>query len=576
MLHSTAPGGISPSVLLTAEMSNNTLGGTSMTMSASQTSRRPGGSSILGNLQPLPLSAHNPDGPSALPHSSPRRQFGLQKTTPGEIFKDRHPSSSSTATPGGGHMRGNYDVNSGAEQEEEAGNMSGSKSSTTGGALFNATIARKRAEQDALLLQNRIQLLKLEEDKALQKTRQTEQKAGDILNLRTRNNMRQQEREEAEAELRREQDRQKSLVQRRKQQQNQVKDLTQKQDAQRRKQEYLRAQSDRREAEERMRQEKELYRLEAEETRQRIRRERLASQARQQQALQAKKGIGAKVFQEKIDREQRLKDDKEAMIKEMEREEIVLIRKLQETQQRQQAAYEVLEDIMSQPPTGLTSRAESSHAGVGAPGSNSRRSNSKSIVEQEVSERLRKIKERQGGSSCSSGASSEAGDVFLPMLPEERPASTSEAAPLVVRSSGTASVKTGSASASKSKWNPTEAEASSAAKRSSSKSDSDDHAGVRKNSGTSMGPSSASRGRTSGDASARRDEQENGEPRKSTSATSTKGGSNKHGGAPSPPVQQSSGEATLTYTTVDGQKIEIDVEPDVLMEELELASMLNS
>ena len=57
--------------------------------------------------------------------------------------------------------------------------------------LFNATIARKRAEQDALLLQNRIQLLRLEEEKALSKTKETEKRAGDILTLRERNALRQ-------------------------------------------------------------------------------------------------------------------------------------------------------------------------------------------------------------------------------------------------------------------------------------------------------------------------------------------------------------------------------------------------
>eukprot|EP00392_Amoebophrya_sp_AT5.2_P018144 g18613.t1 len=187
--------------------------------------------------------------------------------------------------------------------------------------LFTATVSRKRTEQDALLLRNRIQLLRLEEERALQKTKETEKKAADILTL--------------------------------------------------------------------------------------------ISQSRQQQALEAKREGAKHFFQEKIDRELQVKAEKEELIKAMEREELVLIKKLQETQKRQQAAYEVLEDIASQPNSMQPSRADSqlgktpqagdantpaSSTGGVVPGGATRsaRSTSKGIVEHEIAERLKLMREEGG------------------------------------------------------------------------------------------------------------------------------------------------------------------------------------
>lgn len=55
------------------------------------------------------------------------------------------------------------------------------------GKLFFANITRKRADQDALLLQNRINLLKNEENKALKKIEETKNKINEITTLRARN-----------------------------------------------------------------------------------------------------------------------------------------------------------------------------------------------------------------------------------------------------------------------------------------------------------------------------------------------------------------------------------------------------
>ena len=53
--------------------------------------------------------------------------------------------------------------------------------------LFHASVARRRAEQDAVLLQNRIALLRGEEDRGRQKINETQQKAAEILDMRDRN-----------------------------------------------------------------------------------------------------------------------------------------------------------------------------------------------------------------------------------------------------------------------------------------------------------------------------------------------------------------------------------------------------
>mmetsp|Transcript_21874 Transcript_21874/g.47712 ORF Transcript_21874/g.47712 Transcript_21874/m.47712 type:complete len:149 (-) Transcript_21874:11-457(-) len=50
--------------------------------------------------------------------------------------------------------------------------------------LCHAASARKRAEQDSILLANRIRLLKAEEEKTKKKIRETEKKTHEILELR--------------------------------------------------------------------------------------------------------------------------------------------------------------------------------------------------------------------------------------------------------------------------------------------------------------------------------------------------------------------------------------------------------
>ena len=59
-------------------------------------------------------------------------------------------------------------------------------------------------------------------------------------------------------------------------------------------------------------------------------------------------------FESKIKKEQQKRDEKEMEIRKMEEEEMELLRKLQETQRRQAAAMDVLEDVKR---TGLDSES---------------------------------------------------------------------------------------------------------------------------------------------------------------------------------------------------------------------------
>merc|ERR1719436_568842 len=53
--------------------------------------------------------------------------------------------------------------------------------------LFNATAARKRAEQDAMLMANRIRLLRAEDERTRKKIAETEKKTREIIDVQRRN-----------------------------------------------------------------------------------------------------------------------------------------------------------------------------------------------------------------------------------------------------------------------------------------------------------------------------------------------------------------------------------------------------
>lgn len=61
---------------------------------------------------------------------------------------------------------------------------------------MESKVARKKAEEDAQLLANRIALLQAEERKAMKKIDETKKKAKEIMDLKIRNMQKEKEKEE--------------------------------------------------------------------------------------------------------------------------------------------------------------------------------------------------------------------------------------------------------------------------------------------------------------------------------------------------------------------------------------------
>ena len=94
----------------------------------------------------------------------------------------------------------------------ESGKMSEAK------ALFVASTGRKRAEQDSVLLDNRLKLLRAEEARARAKIAETEGKAAEIIEMRQRNlSLREKREAEEMAKKEKEEKIRRELVERKKQ-----------------------------------------------------------------------------------------------------------------------------------------------------------------------------------------------------------------------------------------------------------------------------------------------------------------------------------------------------------------------
>mmetsp|Transcript_29980 Transcript_29980/g.53187 ORF Transcript_29980/g.53187 Transcript_29980/m.53187 type:complete len:260 (-) Transcript_29980:526-1305(-) len=213
--------------------------------------------------------------------------------------------------------------------------------------LMNAKQMRKRAEEDARLLANRIALLKQEEAKAWKKIEETRKRAKEIMESRARH-LETLKKKEEEREAKEEEKKLRVMqIRMQKQQQLQAKEysfLSQKEklsleagtvrEAKRRYKEQIDTQqtehqkqnsqikhsikSKKREAEDRRKQEAEL------------------------RAFRAKQEL-----ERKIEEENKARLDREKLVERMEQEEMELIQRLQNTQLLQRSAYEDLELALS-------------------------------------------------------------------------------------------------------------------------------------------------------------------------------------------------------------------------------------
>lgn len=213
--------------------------------------------------------------------------------------------------------------------------------------LFNANNARRRAEQDSILLANRIRLLRNEEEKARRKIRETEGKTKEIIDVRRRcdesRRMREADdarREALECELRakaagvrEEQQRKIQMAQRDLLRQKAIASAAQKQEREAHKQ-FIQHEQDEATAE-------------AAAKALRVRKELQASERQRARSEGARLEAGRANFQEKLAREEDARRSNQQLISRMEKEEADLIQRLQRSQERHRVAFAQLEDALA-------------------------------------------------------------------------------------------------------------------------------------------------------------------------------------------------------------------------------------
>jgi len=220
--------------------------------------------------------------------------------------------------------------------------------SARAGALFNVQMARKKAEQDSILLANRLRLLRAEEVKTRKKIADTEKKTQEVLEARRRNEKRRQEKEAFEA--------QKEAMD----SDFRAKQMLDRVDQQHKLQDKMRSIRERNQgAGHVIRQERQAYQQVVDFERQAAADEAFAraeqvraamsqaarSRARSEGAKQevARGALRERLLREEDERRQRLAD-----IERMEREEKELMERLHRSQERHRVAYMQLEDVLRQ------------------------------------------------------------------------------------------------------------------------------------------------------------------------------------------------------------------------------------
>jgi len=215
--------------------------------------------------------------------------------------------------------------------------------------LMESKLARKKAEEDAQLLANRIQLLQLEQDKAMKKVEETRKKAQEITSTRTRNTFQQKQKAEYQKE-REEEDKKKFM-------QNKTnKEQTKMAIDQKRSQHHKNVKSD----VDAMRQTHKNYfgqvvtnrnedQMKNSHVVQKIKLSEIESQKKRQQIFDETKEKARKEYESRIKEEQLQKSKTDQMIAQLEQKEFALIQKLKNTQDLQRDASTTLEKAFTSP-----------------------------------------------------------------------------------------------------------------------------------------------------------------------------------------------------------------------------------
>lgn len=239
--------------------------------------------------------------------------------------------------------------------------------------LFDAVAARKRAEQDAILLANRIRLLKAEDAKTKKKIADTEKRTSEIITLRRRNDdqraqreAEQFSREQAELEARN------AHLEEREAHKNAIAQK-QKSIQEQRTQSSVHVRDHRQNIRHVMQQEKQEMVDIARAKHDSVKNSLLAGAHYRSRSESSKQELAKCMARDRLDREERDRAASVEQVARMEREEQELITRLQNSQDQHRAAFAQLENVMQRPeartpPASVTKRGRSSSAVASARG----------------------------------------------------------------------------------------------------------------------------------------------------------------------------------------------------------------
>lgn len=213
--------------------------------------------------------------------------------------------------------------------------------------LSEAKKMRKQAEEDFRLLENRIALLKLEEQKALRKIEETRRKATEIINARDRNIKEMKKREE----LKRQKEEEEALkLEQNKDFREQIRTLKMQANQYKANKAYMDAQAVK---ESKVKNKRNIENLRTLDMAQKMYMKNVIKSQQREAKEKLKKIKEEKIVKvrveidKEIDVQNQLRKVREEQIGRMEQEELELIQRLQHTQLLQKTAYEDLESTMT-------------------------------------------------------------------------------------------------------------------------------------------------------------------------------------------------------------------------------------
>jgi hypothetical protein len=213
--------------------------------------------------------------------------------------------------------------------------------------LAEAKQMRKRADEDARLLSNRIALLKQEEMKAMKKIEETRRKAQEIMEARNRNLEEQRKREEARKQK---EDEENFKMEQNRKNRERIRYLKDQANQYRLNKAFIDVQSLKKTKEKNIKTIEEIRNEELAEKiqlKQQIKNQQREAEEKKRKILEEKREKARLENERKVEEENRLRREREEEVARMEQEELELIQRLQNTQLLQKSAYEDLENALS-------------------------------------------------------------------------------------------------------------------------------------------------------------------------------------------------------------------------------------